>query len=133
LRDCYSCIKDEKCGWCGLEKKCIMGDRYGSIHKACLDYSFSICHDMFCSPSSTCEDCIFDEDCQWCSSTKSCMVIQKFNKEDCDSGDVIAGDSKLCKNIEDNSKLINNFIKDLNSSGKIDSNDLEEMSDPLFS
>ena len=129
LKSCSSCIKDENCGWCGREKKCIMGDRFGGIHKTCLEYTFSICHDIFCSPSSSCEDCLFDEDCQWCSSTKKCLVIESFNKDDCDSEDILAGDSDLCKTIENPLKMITDLMTNLNKTGKIDESDFEELGD----
>lgn len=86
---------------------------------------------MFCSPSKTCGDCLFDEDCQWCSSTQRCLVIAEFNKEDCETEDLVVGDGGLCSslNIESNRKIIENLINELNKTAGADLKVLDDSED----
>lgn len=79
-----------------------------------MQYTYSICYDVFCSISKTCEDCVFDEDCQWCSSTQTCLSIGHSTKEDCYNQPLIYGSEDNCKTNDNPLIFVQNSINYFN-------------------
>ena len=64
--DCQKCSEDEECGWCGMIKKCVLGDSIGATNRNCNSWFYEKCNRAVCAKYDNCKECIIEPWCGWC-------------------------------------------------------------------
>eukprot|EP00744_Colponema_vietnamica_P009003 GILI01012821.1.p1 GENE.GILI01012821.1~~GILI01012821.1.p1 ORF type:complete len:474 (+),score=83.24 GILI01012821.1:185-1423(+) len=71
-KSCFDCLKSPQCGWCSLERRCVVGNQMGPLDGSCVFYDYGICSESPCARYDHCESCLRDPHCGWCEAERSC-------------------------------------------------------------
>jgi len=74
IADADKCVKNDKCGWCGMENRCSRGDSEGRFSHDCNSWYYGITPEDACTGYKSCSKCTKDRMCGWCGSDKICQA-----------------------------------------------------------